>query len=903
MSKPLSSQNLEQYRLFDNMLEGVQVIDFDYKYLYLNKVVVEQAKSSLPDLIHQKMAEKFPGIDKTPMFSKLKQCMEERIPQTILNEFDHLDGTKGYFELRMQPVPEGVLMLSIDETERMTALYLLEESNIRYKCVADASFDAIWDWDLVSDTATFGESYRSIFGYSEEKVTQFSSNWLDLVHPEDQANLAYKIQCVTETSERNWLLEYRFLKANGEYAYVLDRGTALKNERGKTIRIIGAKQDITQQKRGEQQKAILASISPIFSQYSLLKNALDAVLDQLVNYFEDYKLAEFWLCDAQANSINLISKQSLFQNSEEYYQQTSHQFSFKQGDGLPGEVWRTKESIVWQNVASHPQFLRREFADLIGLKTVLGLPLIFQDSVIGVLVLGSSKQMEYEDTYTTFYTGLTELLGSEIQRKQIEQELAEIFNAAPDIICLAGFDGYFKKINPKMCDLLGFSEAELLSKPYTAFLHPDDINVTTKETVNLSNRDTTQHFENRYITKDGRTIWLSWTIKPNIDTGFVYSVAKDITEKKELEELLKVANQLARNGGWEINLLEGNKIYYSKTTRDILELDDDVVPNLELGLSFYKKGHDRQRVEEVINNAIEFGTPWDEELEIFTAKGNKKWVRAIGKAEFRNGICARLRGSFQDITDRKNHELELQKLNDTLADRALKLQQSNEELEQFAYVASHDLQEPLRMVTSFLSLLERKYDGQLDDKAKQYIHFAVDGAKRMRQIILDLLEFSRVGRIREELDHVNLNQLVESVVSLNKERIEELNATVQYTELPIIESYETPLYQVIQNLISNSLKYHSLIEPPMIHLSVEDNGTNWLFKVKDNGIGIDPSYHAKVFQLFQRLHTKTEYSGSGIGLSLCKKIIEDLNGKIWLESSEGTGSTFFFTLPKMLKTT
>ncbi len=898
MNQPLSTNNNAHYVVFDHMLEGVQVVDFEYRYLYLNKVVVEQAKSSLEELLHQKMTEKFPGIDQSPMFSLLKQCMEERSPQTLLNEFDHLDGSKGYFELRMQPVPEGVLILSIDETQRITALKLMEESNIRYRCVADASFDAIWDWDLIKDTATFGDSFRSIFGYNDEKIVNFSSKWLDMVHPDDQAEIAYKIQCVTLASEKKWLLEYRFKKANGDYAYIVDRGTALKDEYGKTIRIIGAKQDITEQKRSEQQKAVLAAISPIFSQHAQLKSALNAVLGKLIIYFDDFQLAEIWLCDNQAKSIKLISKDSHFPNSEEFYEKTRLQTSFQLGEGLPGEVWRTKETIVWQNVETHDAFLRKEFASIIGLKSVMGLPLIFQDTVIGVLVLGTSKQVTYQDSYSSFYKGLAELLGSEIQRKQIEQELAEIFNAAPDIICLAGFDGYFKKINPKMCELLGYTEEELLSHPSSYFTHPDDLKVTTRETVDFSNTTSSQNFENRYYTKDGRIIWLSWAIKLDLDSGLIYCVAKDITEKKDLEDLLKVANQLAQNGGWEINVLDNNKVYYSKTTRDILEMDDDVVPTLEMGMSFYPDEENRSRVEKVVQKAIEDGTPWDEELQIVTAKGNHKWVRGIGRAEFRNGTCARLLGSFQDITVRKNTELELKKLNETLEERALKLQQSNEELEQFAYVASHDLQEPLRMVTSFLSLLERKYESQLDEKAKQYIHFAVDGAKRMRQIILDLLEFSRVGRIREELDHVNINTLVETIVSLYREKIEDLNASIVFENLPTIESYETPVYQLLQNLISNSLKYHSVNEPPRVDISVVEQETDWLFNVKDNGIGIDPNYHAKIFQLFQRLHTKDEYTGSGIGLSLCKKIIDDLKGKIWVESEEGKGCTFYFTLPK-----
>ena len=186
-------------------------------------------------------------------------------------------------------------------------------------------------------------------------------------------------------SDTKWLMEYRFLKANGDYAFVLDRGTALKNENGKTIRIIGAKQDITEQKRSEQQKAVLAAISPIFSQHDQLKNALTTVIGKLINYFGDFQLGEIWLCDKQAKSIKLIIKESNFQNADEFYAKTSHQTSFQLGEGLPGEVWRTKESIVWQNVETNDAYLRKEFACIIGLKTVMGFPLIFQNNIIGLL--------------------------------------------------------------------------------------------------------------------------------------------------------------------------------------------------------------------------------------------------------------------------------------------------------------------------------------------------------------------------------------------------------------------------------------------------------------------------------------------------------------------------------------
>jgi PAS domain S-box-containing protein len=565
---------------------------------------------------------------------------------------------------------------------------------------------------------------------------------------------------------------------------------------------------------------------------------------------------------------------------------------------MPGTVWQTKEKTIWHDIQKNEKFLRRNAGIAINLNTVKGIPLLCKDEIIGALLLGSTYEIFEDKNNAIFYRGLSETLGSEIQRKHVEQELSEIFNTASDIICIAGFDGYYKKVNPYMCELLGYTEEELLSNPFLNFVHPDDIDITSNEAENLKFGESKLTFENRYKTKDGRIIWLSWTSKPNYDTNLIYAIAKDITEKKELEVLLKNTNELAKNGSMEINFID-NTAYYSEITFDILDLPRETIPYFGLGISFFKEGANRNKIESVIKDAVDNGVPWDQELEIITAKGNHKWIRTIGNSEFRNGKCARLFGSFQDITDKKKTEIELQTLNEVLEERALKLQQSNEELEQFAYVASHDLQEPLRMVTSFMSLLEKKYTDKLDDKGKEYIHFAVDGAKRMRQIILDLLEFSRVGRTREELDRIDLNILTQGILQFNREKIDEVGAIIRMEKLPIIYSYETPVYQVLQNLVSNSLKYHSTTEQPIIDITVKEQENDWLFCIKDNGLGIDPAYHAKIFQLFQRLHTKNEYSGSGIGLSLCKKIIDDLKGKIWLESEENKGSAFYFTLPKL----
>lgn len=240
-----------------------------------------------------------------------------------------------------------------------------------------------------------------------------------------------------------------------------------------------------------------------------------------------------------------------------------------------------------------------------------------------------------------------------------------------------------------------------------------------------------------------------------------------------------------------------------------------------------------------------------------------------------------------------------------LAERKLetamaKLKNTNEELEQFAYVASHDLQEPLRMVTSFLSLLEKKYANKLDEKAMSYINFAVDGSKRMKQIILDLLEFSRVGRTEEhQMEELDLNLIMEDIASLHRQQITDTGAKIQFQQLPKIKNYRIPLTQAIQNIISNGLKYRKENTSPEIIVSVVEKGQYWEFAFKDNGIGINPKYFDKIFVIFQRLHNKNNYSGTGIGLSVVKKTIENLGGKIWLDSEEGVGTTFFFTIPKI----
>ncbi len=224
---------------------------------------------------------------------------------------------------------------------------------------------------------------------------------------------------------------------------------------------------------------------------------------------------------------------------------------------------------------------------------------------------------------------------------------------------------------------------------------------------------------------------------------------------------------------------------------------------------------------------------------------------------------------------------------------------SNQELEQFAYIASHDLQEPLRMVSSFLQLLEKKYQPKLDETAGQYIHFAVDGAQRMKALIKDLLSFSRVATVKQEMGFIDSKAIIADTCQVMAAVIEEKGAVIETAELPVIKADELQIKQIFQNLISNAIKYAGN-NKPRVEIGWSDTDTHWCFSVKDNGIGVNPKYFEKIFVVFQRLHTKSAYSGTGVGLAICKKIAEKHEGRIWIESEEEKGSTFYFTVSKKL---
>jgi PAS domain S-box-containing protein len=286
---------------------------------------------------------------------------------------------------------------------------------------------------------------------------------------------------------------------------------------------------------------------------------------------------------------------------------------------------------------------------------------------------------------------------------------------------------------------------------------------------------------------------------------------------------------------------------------------------------------------------------WDLELQRQKPDGTSVWLSISGEPVFDTKKTFRgYRGVGTDITERKGAQEILRAAHDELA-------RSNAELQQFAYVASHDLQEPLRMIGSYTQLLEKRYSDKLDQDAREFMDFIVDGATRMKQLIEDLLAYSRVGTRAKDLRPVQMQAALDKALVNLRAAIDASGAAITHGALPEVHADETQLVQLLQNLIGNAIKFRKKEQPLEIRVGAEDARGEWRLSVSDNGIGIEPQYFERIFMVFQRLHTRDEYAGTGIGLAICKKVVDRHGGRLWIESGLGKGSTFHFTLPKIGK--
>jgi PAS domain S-box-containing protein len=524
------------------------------------------------------------------------------------------------------------------------------------------------------------------------------------------------------------------------------------------------------------------------------------------------------------------------------------------------------------------------------------------------------KQMKYIVNTAAVIPGTKKSIASLIDitdRKLAEQSLNEneakyraLFESASDTILLGDIDSNrIIDCNQKTLEMFRCSREQILAVRPSIFwpkFQPDGkpTAVLAREKYQSALHENTSSFELKRLRYDGSVFdaETTYTVITLSGKKYLQTIIRDITERKIAEIALK----------------EGEAKYralFELAIDTIILIDNEVIADCNLAtLKMFRGtreqliGHPtwkfmpefqpdgvlskdiaKEKIRQALKGETLFlewrfircdGSIFDAELTLntITLKGDK-YFQAI----------------IRDITERKQAAEQMKKLTQ-------ELERSNTDLAQFAYVASHDLQEPLRMVTSFVQLLQHRYQGKLDKDADEFISYAVDGASHMQRLINDLLKYSRVGTHSKDLEPTDCNNVISHAISNLGRAITENKAIINIDHLPTVLADYTQLVQLFQNLISNAIKYHSKKRPEILIRAI-NKGDFWLFSVRDNGIGIDKEYNDKIFTIFQRLHDKSKYPGTGIGLSICKKIVERHGGRIWVESKPGQGSTFYFTMP------
>jgi PAS domain S-box-containing protein len=608
-------------------------------------------------------------------------------------------------------------------------------------------------------------------------------------------------------------------------------------------------------------------------------------------------------------------------------------------DDLPGVVAQVEESFRRGEAFQIQYRLRRGSDDVYRWQLARALPLRNGDDDINLWLMAGTDiddQKSAEETLRRSRDELEELVRERTQElveanKVLQIEIAErrqteialrdseerfkaFMNNSSALAFMKSRDGRLVYMNEPFCRRFGISREDWLGKTEFELFPPEVAEPVRQQDLEvLAGDEIIQGVESVPMPDGQEGHWLvyKFPLRDTSGTKYLAGMALDITQQKRAEAQLRETTMLYQtvlnSANYAIFSTEpgGTIRLFNKAAERQLGYSAEEVIGKMSPLQFHEKEEIEQRAREM---SEELGRPVTANREVFLLNSR------IGAAEEREWTFVRKDGSrypvrlsisavvdpegnlngfmgvVSDITEQKQ-------VQEALDRQTQELQRSNAELEQFAYVASHDLQEPLRMVVSYLQLLERRYGANLQGDAHEFIGYAVDGAMRMQMLINDLLDYSRLGTRSKPFTLVDCNKMVFNVLRNLEVALDEAKAEVRVESLPTVQGDASQITRLFQNLIGNAVKFHDKMQP-LVEVSVEERPGEWLFCVRDNGIGIAPEHRDRIFAVFQRLHARAEYAGTGIGLAVCKKIVERHGGQIWVESKPGQGSAFYFTIAK-----
>ncbi len=744
---------------------------------------------------------------------------------------------------------QGVFAAARDVTERKRT----EEALHKQAALIDLSPDGIMVKKL-DDTITFwSQGAEKLYGWSKDEV--IGQRTLDLfktTFPDSLDNIVNQLKKVGK-----WSGELSHHKKNGEKIVVQSSWLATFDENGEVTEILESNVDVTERKEAEE-KLRVASL------YS--RSLIEASVDPLATINADGKITDV---NKSTEEVTGYSREQLIGSDFSDY--------FTEPDKARVGY---KKVFTEGYVRDYPLAIRHQSGKITD-------------------VLYNATVYRNEDGVIQ---GVFAAARDVTDRKIAEQKLLaaslysrSLIEASLDPLVTISKDGKITDVNKATEDVTGRTREELIDSDFSDyFTEPQEARAGYQK---VFTEGLVKDYPLAIKHKSGRIIDVLYNASiyrnQNGEIQGIFAAARDVTERKKAEENVRAASLYSRSL-IEASLdplvtisAEGKITDVNESTEDVTGFSREQLIGSDFSDYFTEPEKARAGYKQVFTEGLVKDYP----LAIRHKSG--KITDVLYNATLYRNPQGDIQGVFaaaRDVTERNAMESEIKQTME-------KLKQSNAELEQFAYVASHDLQEPLRMVASYVQLLERRYKGKLDKDADEFIGYAVDGANRMRGLIDDLLTYSRVARLGKPFEPTNIESTLDIVLLNLQASIKENNATVTHDKLPVVMADGGQLVQLLQNLIGNAIKFHGK-KPPHVHVSAQDKGNEYVFSVRDNGIGIAPEYYDRLFKIFQRLHTREEYPGSGIGLAVCKRIVERHGGRIWIESQVGKGSTIYFTLNK-----
>ncbi len=888
--KIVESEN-KYKKLAANSPVAVTRIDLKTKsYDFVNDEFVRQSGYSMEEfnaLEDQKLFEMIHAEDRHRVSSfyieweRQKYRGTQHIDYRIVNRYKKevwLD-TYLYAEFDSNGAPNYINQVCIDITDQKKTEDALREKDRRFRSLIENITEMISLVDSSGEIIYASPSVTSILGYDAEEFE--SKNIFDFINEEDSEEAKESFRKVLE-KPGNIInnIQFRFRNRKGDWVWSEATAHNLINDPS-IGGIVFNYRDITDRRKAEEEIRLQKSY---FQQ--LFENSPEGIVildnqDRIVDANKGFeRMFQFSADEIRGKDLNsIIVPESLLE------QATQMTLFVLRGEVIHRETERKRKDGSTVDVS------------------ILAYPIVLGENQIGVYGIYNDiterKETEKalrnsEERYRAFVKQSTEgiwrfeFLEPISVKLPIEDQIKNVFRYGYLAECndvfakMYGYDSANDVVGARISELLIESEPKNIE--YLRGFIMNGYKVDNVESLEKDKEQNTKVFMNNLV-----------GIVENDQLIRIWGSQRDISEAKKAQEELSLTQFrlaiLLRNLQ-DVVLYEtgGGKEFMSENVLEMLGYPADKFQDKNFMKTITHPG-DWKVMDEKVNEWQTAGAQGVLNLEfrVRRADGRYIWVEDHMISVKNNGH-SHMSGVLINITEHKTSEEKLKQLAD-------KLSQSNKELEQFAYVASHDLQEPLRMVASYIQLLQRRYKSQLSGEADEFINYAVDGVVRMKTLINDLLIYSRVNTKESPLEDVDCNKVVQQTLTNLRTSIDESKAVVNVEELPVVRANQLQMNQLFQNLISNAIKFRKPDTAPVVNISAKHAGNEWLFSVSDNGIGIDKEFSDKIFVIFQRLHNSSDYPGTGIGLAICKRIIEKLGGHLWVESEEGKGSTFNFTVP------